>query len=54
MQGIRCIKRRLEKVIARINLEELKNGIGISINEINKGHMKKRKIVIKPAHLDVL
>jgi ATP-dependent Lon protease len=42
--GIRFIKRRLEKVIARINLEELK------INNL----IKKRKIVIKPIDLDNL
>ena len=43
--GIRCIMRRLEKVIARINLEELRQ---------NARKMKKRKIVIQPTDLDLI
>ncbi len=47
-RGIRCIRRRLEKVIARINLEELSNN---NISKNIKKNIKKRKIIIKPTDL---
>jgi ATP-dependent Lon protease len=51
--GIRSIKRKLEKAIAKINLEELMKN-SVSINKIDGGNKKIRKIIIKPEHFDKL